>query len=326
MAYKRISPQPVIEGGTGQITLTNHTVLVGAGTSGITQITAGTTGQVLTGVTGSDPVFAAPAASSITITGDSGGGLTGNSFTFTGGSTGLTFAGSVSTETLGGTLVVSNGGTGVTSNTAYAVLCGGTTSTGAIQSIASVGSSGQVLTSNGAGALPTFQAAAAGSLVLLKTLTASSSSSLTFTSTYITSTYKTYFIKWTNWITSAGGVLNMDISADNGSTYKTDNDSGLMHNDWNSATWTNVNSTTTNPLTDGTNGTLYLSGQMWIHGLASAAGGSTGPVWTGQCFRPYSNILFYGCNTNGYNINNLKFSMASGTITSGTISLYGVAE
>ncbi len=56
-----------------------------------------------------------------------------------------------------GTLPVANGGTGDASLTAYAVLCGGTTSTSPVQSIAAVGSSGQVLTSNGAGALPTFQ-------------------------------------------------------------------------------------------------------------------------------------------------------------------------
>jgi len=55
---------------------------------------------------------------------------------------------------------VVEGGTGVQSATAYAVLTGGTTSTGALQSIASVGTSGQILTSNGAGALPTFQAPA----------------------------------------------------------------------------------------------------------------------------------------------------------------------
>lgn len=58
-------------------------------------------------------------------------------------------------------LPVAGGGTGVSSTTAYAVLCGGTTSTGALQSIAGVGTSGQVLTSNGAGALPTFQNAVA---------------------------------------------------------------------------------------------------------------------------------------------------------------------
>ena len=63
-----------------------------------------------------------------------------------------------------GTLPVAAGGTAATSQTAYAVLCGGTTTTGAYQSIASVGSSGQVLTSNGAGALPTFQAAAGATI------------------------------------------------------------------------------------------------------------------------------------------------------------------
>ena len=60
-----------------------------------------------------------------------------------------------------GQLAVSRGGSGLASATAYAVLCGGTTSTGAFQSVASVGTAGQVLTSNGAGALPTFQTPAA---------------------------------------------------------------------------------------------------------------------------------------------------------------------
>jgi hypothetical protein len=59
--------------------------------------------------------------------------------------------------TLNTDLAVTEGGTGASSQTAYAVLAGGTTSTGAYQSVASVGTSGQVLTSNGAGALPTFQ-------------------------------------------------------------------------------------------------------------------------------------------------------------------------
>lgn len=62
----------------------------------------------------------------------------------------------------GNTIGVGNGGTGRTSATAYAVVCGGTTSASALQSIASVGTSGQVLTSNGAGALPTFQTISTG--------------------------------------------------------------------------------------------------------------------------------------------------------------------
>jgi hypothetical protein len=82
-----------------------------------------------------------------------GTGLT----TFTGANNAL-YSTSASALTAG-TLPVVAGGTGVTSATAYAVLCGGTTSTGPFQSIASVGTSGQILTSNGAGALPTFQTA-----------------------------------------------------------------------------------------------------------------------------------------------------------------------
>jgi len=58
----------------------------------------------------------------------------------------------------GGTDVpVADGGTGRSSSTAYAVIAGGTTSTGAQQSVSGVGTSGQVLTSSGASNLPTWQ-------------------------------------------------------------------------------------------------------------------------------------------------------------------------
>ena len=53
-------------------------------------------------------------------------------------------------------LTVANGGTGSTTFTAYTVICAGTTSTGAFQNVASVGTSGQGLTSSGAGSLPVF--------------------------------------------------------------------------------------------------------------------------------------------------------------------------
>jgi hypothetical protein len=51
---------------------------------------------------------------------------------------------------------VADGGTGVSTLTAYAPIFGGTTGTGAVQS-GTVGTAGQILTSNGTGALPTFQ-------------------------------------------------------------------------------------------------------------------------------------------------------------------------
>ena len=67
-------------------------------------------------------------------------------------------------DNIGGTLSVAKGGTGDSGDgfTAYSVICAGTTATGAFQNVSGVGSATHVLTSNGAGALPTWQAAAGG--------------------------------------------------------------------------------------------------------------------------------------------------------------------
>jgi hypothetical protein len=70
------------------------------------------------------------------------------------------------------TAVVAGGGTGVVSTTAYGVICGGTTSTGNFQN-AGAGTAGQVLTSNGAAAVPSFQTNAAIKSVVVQTFTAS---------------------------------------------------------------------------------------------------------------------------------------------------------
>jgi hypothetical protein len=79
-------------------------------------------------------------------------GLTASKPVFTDASKNL-----VSTGTLG----VDQGGTGLSTTTAYSVVFTGTTSTGNFQASSGPGTTGYVLTSNGAGALPTFQAAAA---------------------------------------------------------------------------------------------------------------------------------------------------------------------
>jgi len=77
-----------------------------------------------------------------------------------------------------GITTVPNGGTGDSSLTAYAVLTGGTTSTGAVQSVSGVGTTGQVLTSNGASTLPTWQTSAASGITALTGDVTTSSSTL----------------------------------------------------------------------------------------------------------------------------------------------------
>ena len=206
MAYKRISPMPVIEGGTGAITLTGvcigngtsaitgnavtqYNVLIGGASNAISSVAPGTTGIPLI----SQGAAANPAFGTAVVGGGGTGATTLTGILIGNGTSAFTAStvtqygtvvagtsntvssiapsatsgvpyisqGNASNPTFG-TAVVAGGGTGLTSATAYAVLCGGTTSTAAFQSIASVGSSGNVLTSNGAGALPTFQAAGGG--------------------------------------------------------------------------------------------------------------------------------------------------------------------
>lgn len=134
--------------GTGQQNFTQIAGIYGVtpGGGGLNMATIDSTGRL-----GSQAL----PSGSISITGDSGGALTGSSFTFTGGSTGLTFSGSGSTETLTGTLAIANGGTNATSmaNTDGVVYYDGTRLV-----TTAVGSATQVLTSNGAGVAPTFQA------------------------------------------------------------------------------------------------------------------------------------------------------------------------
>jgi hypothetical protein len=150
------------------------------------------TNKTLTSPTLTTPALGTPASGNLSnCTGVSlSGGISGTLPTANGGtnlssftSGGAVYATSTSALTTG-TLPVTAGGTGVASTTAYAVQCGGTTSTGALQSIASAGTSGQVLTSNGAGALPTFQAAPAAGLGISQSwsdVTSSRASGTTYT-------------------------------------------------------------------------------------------------------------------------------------------------
>lgn len=150
-------------GGTGEASFTAYSVVAGGTTTTahLQSVSVGgaTAGQVLTYVSSSAlPTWQNATGGIATLNADSGS-ATGSTVTISGGSTGLTTTASSATLDLTGTLVVGNGGTGNTTFTAYSVVCAGTTSTGVFQNVSGVGSSGQVLTSNGASALPTWQAA-----------------------------------------------------------------------------------------------------------------------------------------------------------------------
>jgi hypothetical protein len=141
----------------------------------------------VTSVAASVPAFLSVSGSPVTTTGTLAISYSGTALPVANGGTGITAFGTGVATALGvnvgsagafvvqggalgtpsgGTLTnatglpVAGGGTGVATLTAYAPIFGGTTGTGAVQS-GTVGSAGEVLTSNGAGALPTFQASGA---------------------------------------------------------------------------------------------------------------------------------------------------------------------
>lgn len=76
-------------------------------------------------------------------------------------------------------LTVSNGGSGRSSLAAYSVLCAGTTSTGGWQAV-SPGSAGDILLSNGASTLPSFQASSGFSTLMSTGVAATLSDSFVY--------------------------------------------------------------------------------------------------------------------------------------------------
>jgi hypothetical protein len=96
-----------------------------------------------------------------------------------------------------GTMVVAGGGTGNTTFTAFSVICAGTTATGVFQNVSGVGNVGQILTSNGAGALPTWQGSGSGYSLQMQVGTANAS----------TITYFFAYGQTINTSTASGGIL-----------------------------------------------------------------------------------------------------------------------
>lgn len=245
-----------------------------------------------------------------------------------------------SSSAVTGSLPVANGGTGDSSLTAYAVLCGGTTSTGAVQSIASVGTTGQVLTSNGAGALPTFQAAGGGSSVWTKistTTVSSAQANVTFTS--LSNTYSYYVLQFWN-------VAPVNNSVAFNLTYSLNNFTSTQAN----AYYVSASTNTSNSPTSVTNVVQSNSGATLTPLVQNASGypvSNTIPSLTGvltiqspnQSALPASFIWQVGSpagnssymtyssgwmsTQSDFNVNAIRLLFGSGNISTGTFILYG---
>ena len=178
-----------------------------------------------------------------------------------------------------------------------------------------------------------------GSLVLLSTQTASSSSTIDFTSD-IDSTYKEYVFKFVSIHPATDNVNFMVNFRDGGSSYdatKTSSSFAAYHNEAGDTTGVNyeasfdlAQSTGNQPLNAGggvggdadqsISGTLHLfdpSSTTFVKHYISNINFSNNSNYTIQSF-----IAGY-CNVTAA-IDGVQFSMSSGNIDSGTFKLYGV--
>jgi hypothetical protein len=238
-----------------------------------------------------------------------------SSITF--GSTGLTPSTATSgAVTVAGTLAVANGGTNSTATpTAGGVGYG----TGTAHAYSAVGTSGQVLTSAGAGA-PTWTTPNASGLVYLSTVTASGASTVDV-ETGFSSTYDNYMVVIDNFANSAASTGNIRFKT--GGAYDTGSTYFLVAGASGSTTTrtSGVFNAYTDPSSNGgfivniigansgagkictSNGSGFNSGTAGINGTAG-----------------YSN----GWNNSGA-VQGIRFYQGSGTI-SGTFTLYGIAK
>jgi hypothetical protein len=225
---------------------------------------------------------------------------------------------------------VLSGGTGDSSFTPYSVICGGTASTAALQNVVGIGTSGQILTSNGAAALPTWQpSSSAGNFVLLSSQTASTTASIAFSSTFITNAYAINAVIFHDVIPVVDGAsLHLTYSTNNGSSYLATNYvSATWGINYSATTWANMNTTTYVIVSVGiSNSAGYgLSGIIYLFDLAT---GNT-PTSHGTAMKPpvgtaVPNASLFSSAQTTTLINNIKFAFDTGNISSGVISLYGI--
>ena len=197
------------------------------------------------------------------------------------------------------------------------------------------------INNNTLSAVTTLPAAiAVGSMIKLQTQTASSSSTITFSSTYITSTYNRYIITMDSLnCSSDGGNITADISINNGSSYLSSVANylwirGYSNTGGNADVWkanmgdaassifilgSGIGAGTTAPETY--SGTLTLLNTNSGKGkLIQVDGQFLGNG--GQLVRQEVNMAHSSTSA----INNIKFAPNTGTITNGTFCLYGVIK
>ena len=183
----------------------------------------------------------------------------------------------------------------------------------------------------------------AGVMTLIKSQTASSSSTISFvhgtSDVVLDSTYPIYLFKFINIHPSEASRLQFNLSTDSGSNYNVTKTSSafVSYNDEGSVSGA-LSYTTSSDLaqstgvqrlsgdTDADNDTA-MSGEMWLFSPSSTTYVKNFMTTTNQVSTAYSQEVFIsGYGNTSSAINAIQFSQNSGTIQSGTFKLYGIKD
>lgn len=296
------------------VTTTQHDLLIGAASNGITNVAPSATSgvPVISQGASSDPAF----GTAVVAGGGTGQVTLTNHGVLVGAGT------SAITQLAAGSAgqVLQSGG--ASADPAYSTATYPVTA----------GTSGNILTSNGTNIVSSSPAGLGSSLVLIQSQNASNVASISFT-TGITSTYKTYLFVMSNYspVTSAT-ALKLLVSTDTGSTYITSGYGGGTGG-------VNMGASGSFGGTGGQTAYLRISGQnsttqplsasnIWCYNISNGQQ----PIFTGYCVENFSTstgnmgLEMLASSNSNTTINAFQFIVTSGNISTGTFSLYGLRE
>jgi len=189
------------------------------------------------------------------------------------------------------------------------------------------GTSGQVLTTQGAGANPTWTTIAASAMVLISTKTASSSSDLNWTGL---SGYNRYLLVFDNLLAaSSTATLNVTVGTGSTPTYITSNYTEMTIRGAGVApTGNGGTGRSSGYIADPGSSTTYrLSGYCVFNGMTSLNQVSAISTWNVTTSATLGGGLHFNqVSSGGAAITAIKINFASGNISSGNATLYGLTS
>lgn len=326
---------------------TELTITPDAFASGLvfSQVNPGDSAIFVSAVTASTPIVLGPFNDALTYLVELDTGAVTHVKDFAGAPTsgGVTAS---STDTFTNKTIDANGTGNSISNIDVADLANGTDgelitwdATGA-PAVVATGTATHVLTSNGVGTAPTFQAAAGGggSLVHISTATLSATSTVDFVDgtggVVLDGTYDRYIFTFNNIISSASSTLLIRMSTDTGSTFPS------ASGDYK---WVEQSVNTSSAVSAGTDGSTTATE---IRPLGASFLTSHEMNGTIQLFSPAAStrtvidtvFTDYHTSGNSYRYTGtgyyataavtdaIRFTVSTGSMTSGTIKLYGISD